>query len=110
MGDAAVNAGLISPIMVIVVAVSSISSLIFIYYDMQGSIRFWRYILMFFSATFGVIGFIMGILLLIINLSSIKIFGKPYTIPIFPFIFSQQGNAIFRKDINSLYISGTYVT
>lgn len=110
LGDAAVSAGLISPIMVIVVAISSISSLIFIYYDMQGSIRFWRYFLMFISGLFGIIGFIMGILLLVINLCSIKTFNKPYTVPIFPFMFSEQGNAILRKDIKSLNKRPSYVT
>ena len=110
LGDAAVSAGLISPIMVIVVAISSISSLIFIYYDMQGSIRFWRYFLMFISGLFGIIGFIMGILFLVINLCSIKTFNKPYTVPIFPFMFSEQGNAILRKDIKSLNKRPSYVT
>lgn len=110
LGDAAVNAGLISPIMVIVVAISSISSLIFIYYDMQGSIRFWRYALMFFSCLFGIIGFIMGVLLLVINLSSIKTFGKPYTIPILPFILKEQKNAIIKKDIKDIKYRPSYVT
>ena len=76
LGDAAVQAGLISPIMVIVVSVSAISSLIFIYYDMQGSIRFWRYLLMIFAALFGIVGFVCGFLLLLINLCSVKTFGK----------------------------------
>ena len=65
---------------------------------------------MFISALFGIIGFIMGILLLVINLCSIKTFNKPYTIPIFPFIFSEQGNAILRKDIKSLNKRPSYVT
>lgn len=110
LGDAAVNAGLISPIMVIVVAVSSISSLVFVYYDMQGSIRFWRYLLMFISTMFGIIGFIMGILLLVTNLCTIKTFGKPYTLPILPFLPNEQGNAIIRKDITKLNKRQSYIT
>lgn len=110
LGDAAVNAGLISPIMVIVVAISSISSLVFVYYDMQGSIRFWRYLLMGLSGIFGIIGFIMGTLLLVINLCAIKTFGKPYTLPIFPFLPKEQGNAIIRKDITKLNKRQSYIT
>lgn len=110
LGDAAVSAGLISPIMVIVVAISSISSLVFVYYDMQGSIRFWRYLLMGLSALFGIIGFIMGVLLLVINLCSIKTFDKPYTLPIFPFLYKDQGNSIIKKDITKLNKRESFIT
>ena len=63
-----------------------------------------------FYLIIGIIGFIMGILLLVINLCSIKTFNKPYTVPIFPFMFSEQGNAILRKDIKSLNKRPSYVT
>lgn len=110
LGDAAVQAGLISPIMVIVIAVCSISSLVFIYYDMQGSIRFWRYLLMIFSAVFGIMGFIIGSFLLIINLCSIKTFGKPYLIPISPFLPKEQKNGIIKRDIRKIKKRPTFLT
>ncbi len=110
LGDAAVQAGLISPIMVIIVSVSAISSLIFIYYDMQGSIRFWRYLLMVFSALFGIVGFIVGLLLLLINLCSITTFGKPYTLPMMPFKLEEQKNAILRSDITKIKKRPSYIT
>lgn len=99
LGDAAVQAGLISPIMVIVIAVSSISGLVFIYFDIQGSIRFWRYALMIFSSLFGIVGFMCGFLLMLINLCTIKSFGKPYLLPMSPFVKEAQGNAIIRKSL-----------
>ena len=109
LGDAAVQAGLISPIMVIVVSVSAISSLIFIYYDMQGSIRFWRYLLMIFAALFGIVGFVCGFLLLLINLCSVKTFGKPYTLPMLPFLKNDQGNAIIRKENKNIKYRPSYI-
>ena len=50
LGDAAVNAGIVSPIMVIVVAITAISSIIFTYQDFQSFIRFYRYLLMILSS------------------------------------------------------------
>ncbi len=100
LGDAAVQAGIISPIMVIVISVASISSLVFIYYDMQGSIRFWRYILMIISSFFGLIGFLIGIMLLTINLCSIETFGKPYTLPFAPFLKNDLGDSLFKKSLS----------
>lgn len=110
LGDAAVQAGLISPIMVIVTAVSAISSLVFIYHDIQGSIRFWRYSLMVFSALFGIVGFLAGLLLMIINLCTIKTFGKPYLLPISPFLPQDQGNALIRKKASNNKTRPTYLT
>lgn len=110
LGDAAVNAGLVSPVMVIVVSVSAISSLVFIYYDMQGSIRFWRYLLMILAALFGIVGFVMGLMLLLINLCSIKTFGKPYTLPMMPFVKEAQDNALFKTEISKMKKRPSYLT
>ncbi len=78
LGESSVKAGLISPIMVIVVSISSIASLIFTYHDIQGVIRFYRYFLMIISSLFGIIGLIIGIELLLLDISSITLFNKPY--------------------------------
>lgn len=110
LGDAAVNAGLVSPVMVIVVSVSAISSLVFIYYDMQGSIRFWRYLLMILAALFGIVGFVMGLMLMLINLCSIKTFGKPYTLPMMPFVKEAQNNALFKTEISKMKKRPSYLT
>lgn len=102
LGDAAVSAGIISPIMVIVVSISAISSLIFIYYDIQGVIRFYRYFLMIISSLFGIIGLIIGLQFLLIDISSIDSFGKPYTLPTSPFLKGQIGNSFIKSSIKKL--------
>ena len=109
LGDAAVQAGIISPIMVIIIAVSAISSLVFIYYDIQGSIRLWRYVLMILSAMFGIVGFMCGFLLLLINLCTIKTFGKPYLLPLSPFLMKDQKNAILRRELKKIETRPTYL-
>ena len=80
LGDAAVSAGIVSPIMVIIVAISAICSIFFTYQDFQSFIRGYRYLLMILSSFFGLIGILFGFLFMITNLSNIKSFGKPFII------------------------------
>ena len=110
LGDAAVQAGLISPIMVIVVSVSAISSLIFIYYDIQGSIRFYRYFLMILSALFGIIGFIIGMQFLLLDVTSIKTFKKPYTLPLSPLYIEKETDNFFKKSLRKIKKRPSYLT
>lgn len=86
LGDAAVSAGIISPIMIIVVALSSISSLVFSYNSMVNLIRYYRYLVLILSIFFGIYGLFLGFAILIINLSSITSFGFPYTYPFVPLV------------------------
>ena len=80
LGDAAVNAGIVSPIMVIVVAITAISSIFFSYQDFQSSIRLYRYLLMILSCFFGMIGIVFGFLFILTKLCSIRTFNRPYII------------------------------
>lgn len=110
LGDAAVNAGLISPIMVIVVAISSMSSLITIFQEMQSSIRFWRYLLMIFVTFFGIVGFYVGCTMLIINLCTVESYGKPYLLPFAPFDLKAQSNALIRRKLSNIKYRKSYLT
>lgn len=81
LGDAAVSAGIVSPIMVIVIAITAISSIIFVYHDFQSFIRIYRYSLMILASFFGIIGVLFGFIITISNLCSVKCFGKPFMLP-----------------------------
>lgn len=110
LGEAAVSAGVISPIMVIVIAITSVCSLLFSYLDIGGAIKFWRYTLMFFSCFFGIIGLFIGTLFMIVNMCSIKSFGKPYLLPFSPFFLEEQKNALLRFPISKLKKRERYLT
>lgn len=86
LGDAAVSAGIISPIMVIIIAITAISSMYFSYHDFQSFIRTYRYLLMILSCFLGMVGILYGFILLLINLCSIKSFGKPFLLPLTPIL------------------------
>ena len=99
LGDAAVTAGIVSPIMVIVIAVSAICSLMFSHVSVSNAIRFWRFIFMIFATCFGIPGiFLCGILFVII-LSDMKSFGKPYLYPIAPFNGNMLKNVLVKLNI-----------
>ena len=98
LGDAAVSAGIISPIMIIVVAISAISGLVFTSIELTSAIRWWRIILMILASLLGIYGIFLGLIILITKLTSIKVLNKPYLAPISPLILSEQKDAIIRSN------------
>lgn len=96
LGDAAVSAGIISPIMIIVVAISAISGLAFTSIELTSAIRFWRIILMFLAAGFGIYGIFLGFILLVTKLASIHSFDMPYLAPFSPLVAEEQKDAILK--------------
>lgn len=84
IGQAAVTAGLVSPLMLIVIAVAAISSYAIPSYNMNNTLRLLRFPLLFLSATFGLLGYLAGIIALDLHLMSLRSFGTPYLAPLTP--------------------------
>lgn len=80
LGDAAVNARVVSPIMVIIVATTGISS--FLVAKMQAEIIYLRIIFLILASVLGLYGYIFGVFGLFIYLCSLRSFGIPYTLNI----------------------------
>lgn len=78
VGQAAVDAGIVSPILVIVVAVTAISSFATPMYSAGIAMRLLRFPIMFTAAMFGLYGVIMAFLFLVIHMFKLKSFGIPY--------------------------------
>lgn len=85
LGEAAVSAGIVSPIMIIVVALTFISSMIFTDLEMMNAIRMWRFVFLLSASIYGLYGVGLTFVFFIANLSSYETFGKPYLFPIAPF-------------------------
>jgi spore germination protein KA len=96
IGQAAVEAGIVSAAMVIVVSVTAISTFTFPAYSMSIPIRMLRFVLMGLAASFGLFGIIMGMFTLLLHLCSLRSFGEPYMSPLSPFIASNQQDTIVR--------------
>ena len=81
IGQAAVDAKIISPMIVIIVAITAISTFAIPDYSLTTAFRVIRYMFIGISAIFGLYGFLIGLLILIAHLSSLESFKIPYLAP-----------------------------
>lgn len=84
LGEAAVNAGIVSPIMIIVVAITAISALIITEPELSNAIKWYRLFFMLGATTIGIFGIFIVFIIFTTNICSIKSFGKSYMIPFTP--------------------------
>ena len=78
LGDAAVAAGIVSPIMIIVIAISSIAGLIFSSLELVNALRYYKILILILSTILGIIGVILGLIILIFDIFSTKTFNYNY--------------------------------
>lgn len=96
IGQAAVQAGIVSNIMVIIVSATAIGSFIIPSYDMGTAIRMLRFPMMLLAAMFGITGIIIGAMTLIAHLISLESLGTPYASPLAPFRFADMKDSFIR--------------
>ncbi|MBY6036394.1 spore germination protein [Fictibacillus nanhaiensis] len=96
IGDSIVKAGLVSNLMIIVVAVTAIAAYIVPSNEMSGAIRLLRFPLMLAAATLGFLGIVFCFMILFFHLCRLYSFGTPYFAPIAPFHFSDLKDTFFR--------------
>jgi spore germination protein KA len=96
LGQAAVEAGIVSASMVIVVSITAISNFVFPAYNMAISIRMLRFGMMMLSASFGLYGITVGVLAMLMHLNSLRSFGVPYMAPMSPIIPTDLKDTIVR--------------
>lgn len=83
IGEAAVNAGLVSAPMVIVVAVTAVTS--FIVPSLTDVMIINRFILLLLGGIMGLYGITCGVFVMMVHVVSLRSFGIPYTSPRAPF-------------------------
>ncbi|WP_144511528.1 spore germination protein [Bacillus thuringiensis] len=96
IGQAAVQAGIVSNIMIIVVAVTAISSYIIPNYDMGSAVRLLRFPMMILAALFGIVGLVIGWMTLLGHLITLESLGTPYGTPLAPFRFGDMKDTFVR--------------
>ena len=84
LGDAAVNAGIVSPILIIIVAITGIASFSMPDFSFGFHIRIFRFWFIALGAPAGCLGIGVGLFIYVSMLCSIKSFGVPYTAPLTP--------------------------
>ena len=88
IGEAAVNASIVSPIMIITISLTFISSMVFNNIEHNSALRSWRFLSLFIASLYGLYGVAISFILLIINLTSNYSFNLSYSFPAAPFNFN----------------------
>ena len=81
VGQAAVDAGIVSTIVVIVVALTAIASFAVPNETMASAFRILKFFFILMAALWGLYGFFLAWLVLVVHLGSLESFGEPYLMP-----------------------------
>ncbi|WP_062512777.1 spore germination protein [Halobacillus sp. KGW1] len=84
IGDAVVRAGLVSNLMVIVVALTAIASFVVPSNELSTTLRLLTFPLILLAGTLGFIGIVFGMLFILVHLTRLHSFGVPYFAPLAP--------------------------
>ncbi|MBE5922324.1 MAG: spore germination protein [Lachnospiraceae bacterium] len=96
IGEAAVSAGLVSPIIVIVVALTALASFAIPNDEMASAFRVLKYVLIGLAAVFGLFGWFLGIAGVIIHLAKLTSFQFPY---LYPIVCGELNEDADKKDL-----------
>ena len=110
LGQAAVDAGIVSPITVIVVAFTSICSLIFTDIDFMNGIRAWRFIFILAASFLGIIGILSFAIIWLIKLASLENLNTSFLAPFAPFYKEEQLNTIYHAEKDKLITRPKYIS
>src|SRR5690606_16293434 len=107
IGQAAVEAGLVSAIMVIIVSASGISE--FVNPSFRELIVMYRIIFIILGGLFGLFCIVCGFIIMIFHLISLKSFGVPYLFPIAPYDREGMRDFLRREPLKKLNYRPKYI-
>lgn len=81
IGQAAVEAGIVSPLMIIIIAITTIATFVLPSYELSAALRVVKFGFYLLSGTLGLYGVTIGIIILMNHLAKLNSFGIPYTSP-----------------------------
>ena len=110
LGQAAVDASIVSPITIIIVAITSICSLIFQDTDFINGIRFWRFAFIISSSIMGAIGIISMGLILITKSVTLENLDTAFLSPIAPFDKDANKDAILKYPLPKILKRPKYIS
>jgi Bacillus/Clostridium GerA spore germination protein. len=102
VGEASINAGIASPIVVITVALTGIASFAIPQYSIAIALRVLRFPLMASAAVMGGFGIMIFCLLLLLHLCKLRTLGQPYLAPVAPLRKKKLRDVVIRAPLRQL--------
>lgn len=99
LGEAAVSASIVSPILIIIVSLTAICSFAVPDFSMSFTLRFLRFLFVILGYIAGFLGIAFGLFIYITILNSLKSFGVPYLAPYVPAQYKDTNSAFFIDPI-----------
>lgn len=99
IGQAAVQAGIISAPVVIVVSITGIAAFTIPRISIANGIRLLRFPILFLAGTLGLYGIVLGFLAILLHLTTLRSFGVSYLTPIAPLTFKDMKDVLIRTPI-----------
>jgi len=96
IGDSAIRAGMVSPLMIVIIAVTVVAGATIVNQVMTSSVLILRFLCFVLGASLGIFGFILSLILFLIYLTDLKSFGIPYLTPLTPLHFKQAIASLFK--------------
>nr|WP_157320472.1 MULTISPECIES: spore germination protein [Paenibacillus] len=100
LGQAAVQAGLTSNILIIIVALSAVATFTTPIFKMANTIRFLRFPMIILAGAFGGLGVMVGSVFLLAHLLRLKSLGNPYLAPLYPFRYKDFKDGFVRSALS----------
>ncbi|WP_054028493.1 spore germination protein [Bacillus sp. FJAT-28004] len=96
VGDAAIRAGMTSPTMLVMAAVTAVSTFTLVNQSLTGSVSLIRYLILIFSSVLGIFGFFIGSFAVLIYMCTLESFGRSYLYPLAPLRFKELLPALIQ--------------
>lgn len=102
VGQSAVQAKLLSPATVVIIALTAIASFTMPNQDFSNALRLWRFILFILGSLIGMFGLTSGLIFLIFHWSQMETYGVPYLSPFISNGSSQLMDTIVRMPLSTM--------
>lgn len=103
IGQAAVEAGIVSNVLIVIVGASAVASYVIPSFDMAMAIRILRFGFILAASVFGIIGIVICVGLTLVHLTAMESLGQPYFQPFAPLVVKDLKDTFLRLPLKTMW-------